>query len=60
MATESKIKIDLMAGLLFGIGGWFLATILSSTDIFYMVSNLPVIGLFVGLVAGLFKDKLGF
>jgi len=60
MATESKIKVDLMAGLLFGIGGWFLATILSSTDIFYMVSHLPTIGLFVGLVAGLFKDKLGF
>lgn len=60
MATESKIKVDLMAGLLFGIGGWFLATILTSTEIFYMVQNLPTIGLFVGVVVGLFKDKLGF
>ena len=60
MATESKIKVDLISGLLFGIGGWFLATVLNSTDIFYMVLNLPTIGLFIGLVAGLFKDKLGF
>lgn len=58
MATDSKLKIDFTSGLIFGIFGFLLATILDATGIFGMIANIPTIGLFLGVCMGLFKDKL--
>lgn len=58
MAASKGIGYYLAWGILGGIGGWLLGTILGATDIFSMVPNIPEIGLFLGFMVGAFKDKL--
>jgi len=55
---EQKVNIDLLGALLGGIFAYILALILESTEIFSMISNLPTIGLFMGIIVGGFREHL--
>ena len=55
----SDLKFSLLWAVLGGILGFVLATLLEDTAIFGAIPNLAEIGLFVGFLAGGFKDKLG-
>jgi len=55
MAKE--LGFSLLWGIVGGIIGFILATLLDSTGIF-PIASLPQIGLFLGVLAGAFKDKL--
>ena len=56
--ADTKIGFSLLWAVLGGIFGFVLATLLEDTSIFGAINNLPEIGLFVGFIAGGFKDKL--
>ena len=58
MATTKGIGYYAAWGILGGIAGWFLASLLDATAIFDMIPALPEIGLFLGFALGVFKDKL--
>ena len=54
-----KLGFNRLGAIIFGILGWVLATLLDATGIFGAIANLPEIGLFIGVLAGGFKDKIG-
>jgi hypothetical protein len=60
MASNGKVMFDTSAALIFGIFAWFMAVILETTDIFYMIPNLPTIGLFLGTFLGGLHERIPF
>ena len=56
--AATDFKFSLLWAILGGIFGYVLATLLDSTAIFNAIANLPEIGIFIGFIAGGFKDKL--
>lgn len=44
-------------GIIGGIVGYLLALVLDSTTIFSMIPELPAIGLFLGIILVVLKDK---
>ena len=57
MAT-TEIKFNLFWALLGGIFGFILCTLLEGTEIFPTSILLPQLGLFIGVIAGGFKEQL--
>jgi len=55
MAKE--MGFSLLWAIVGGIVGFIVGTLLDATGIF-PIANIPQIGLFLGLLAGAFKDKL--
>ena len=53
-----KVGFSILHAIIFGILGFVLAELLASTLIFSAILNLGSIGLFLGFIAGGFKDKL--
>lgn len=58
MGLMPEFSSRLAMGVLGGIIGYVLAVVLNATDIFSMIPELPTIGLFLGIMAGAFGDKL--
>ena len=56
--ANGKLSFDAGSALLIGILSWAMATILETTDIFYMIPNLDVIGLFLGVFIGGLRENL--
>jgi hypothetical protein len=55
---NGMVQFDAKSSLICGIGLWFLATILESTNIFYMIPELSTIGLFLGTLIGGLYDSI--
>ena len=58
MATTG-MKFDFLWALLGGIIFFILAVLLEDTSIFNAIDNLPEIGLFLGVILGGFRERIG-